>query len=167
MPKQAACQPIRLHEPYDRSPTAKKIKAAIESHLEAVEYLIAVLDRFDADPDLEEDGCHDEPSLGSSESRDGGTCWAHGGQGIGFDCEIDAGDCGELDHEEEANRQPPMLDGLKLPERDESVRRPQEYLGSASPLKFRGPVNSPPRSPHKSAVRTTLKTILDPPGPRV
>lgn len=141
MPKQAVCQPITPEPPPVPMPTAKKIRAAVEAHLAAVEHLIAILDGLEVDPDLEHDGCHDEPSLGSNESRDGGTSWGGLGPGYsGFDCEDDPCDSGELDHEDEYFRQPAMLDGLLLPEPNDAGRRTAEYLGCASPITFRKPL---------------------------
>lgn len=135
MPMQAADQTTRIS-----ASGRQRIEHAIEAHLDAVMALTELLDRTEGDCDLEdgsddEDGGDDEPSLGSSESREGGTIWHPDHSGIyAIDLEIDAGDCCELEADDENWRQPPMLDGLEVKEIDDSVRRPPSYMGCASPI---------------------------------
>lgn len=60
--------------------TRARIEGALALALDAVDHLVAALDEFDGDPDLE-DGGDAEPSLGAYEGQASKIVWLQGGDG--------------------------------------------------------------------------------------
>ncbi|SDA18464.1 hypothetical protein SAMN02799622_02037 [Methylobacterium sp. UNC378MF] len=58
--------------------TRARIEGALALALDAVDHLVAALDEFDGDPDLE-DGGDVEPSLGAPEGHASQVVWLRGG----------------------------------------------------------------------------------------